>query len=133
VGEFNHFRLVLRGNHGEHWLNGVKVVEYELDSPKLRELIAQSKFKDMTRFAMLSEGHICIQHHGQEVWYRNIRVRIALISWFIAQSKVIWSDVLALAQACFCRSPTTDEHSRVDLQLALFCSFSRTWSFYEIL
>ena len=74
VGEFNHFRLVLRGNHGEHWLNGVKVVEYELDSPKLRELIAQSKFKDMTRFAMLSEGHIGIQHHGQEVWYRNIRV-----------------------------------------------------------
>jgi Domain of Unknown Function (DUF1080) len=75
VGEFNHFKLVLRGKHGEHWLNGVKVVEYELGSPKLRELIAQSKFKDMPRFSMLPEGHIGIQHHGQEVWYRNIRVR----------------------------------------------------------
>ena len=75
VGEFNHFRLVLKGQHGEHWLNGVKVVEYELDSPKLRELIAQSKFKGLPRFAVLPEGNIGIQHHGQEVWYRNIRVR----------------------------------------------------------
>ena len=76
VGEFNHFRLVLQGHHGEHWLNGVKVVEYELDSPKLRELIAESKFKDLPRFAVLPEGNIGIQHHGQEVWYRNIRVRV---------------------------------------------------------
>ena len=75
VGEFNQFRLVLLGNHGEHWLNGVKVVEYELGSPTLSRLIAQSKFKDLPRFAKLSEGHIGIQHHGQEVWYRNIRVR----------------------------------------------------------
>ena len=75
VGEFNQFRLVLRGNHGEHWLNGVKVLEYELGSPALKELIFQSKFKDMPRFAMLPEGHIGIQHHGQEVWYRNIRIR----------------------------------------------------------
>jgi hypothetical protein len=75
VGEFNEFRLVLQGNHGEHWLNGAKVVEYELDGPKLRELISQSKFRDMPRFAMLPEGSIGLQHHGQEVWYRNIRVR----------------------------------------------------------
>jgi hypothetical protein len=54
----------------------VKVAEYELGSTKLKELIAQSKFKDMPRFAMLSEGHIGIQHHGQEVWYRNIRIRV---------------------------------------------------------
>jgi 3-keto-disaccharide hydrolase len=75
VGKFNHLRLVLNKNHGEHWLNGVKVFEYELDSPKLKELIAQSKFKDLPRFAMLPEGNIGIQHHGQEVWYRKIRVR----------------------------------------------------------
>lgn len=75
VGEFNHSRLVLNGHHGEHWLNGVRVVEYELDSPKLRELIAQSKFKDLPRFAKLPQGSIGLQHHGQEVWYRNIRVR----------------------------------------------------------
>ena len=75
VGEFNHSRLVLNGDHGEHWLNGVRVVEYELDSPQLRELIAQSKFKDLPRFAKLPQGSIGLQHHGQEVWYRNIRVR----------------------------------------------------------
>lgn len=75
VGKFNRFRLVLSGNHGEHWLNGVKVLEYELDSPEIRELISQSKFKGMPNFARSSEGHIGIQHHGQEVWYRNIRVR----------------------------------------------------------
>lgn len=75
VGEFNQFRLVLRGNHGEHWLNGVKIVEYELGSELLKGLIAGSKFKDKPNFARLSEGHIGIQHHGQEVWYRSIRVR----------------------------------------------------------
>ncbi len=75
VGEFNQFRLVLRGNHGEHWLNGVKIVEYELGSDSLAALIAQSKFKDKPNFARLAEGYIGIQHHGQEVWYRSIRVR----------------------------------------------------------
>ncbi|MCI0421049.1 MAG: DUF1080 domain-containing protein [Acidobacteria bacterium] len=75
VGDFNQFRLVLRGNHGEHWVNGLKIVEYDLGSPKLKELIAESKFKNMPSFARLPEGHIGIQHHGQEVWYRNIRVR----------------------------------------------------------
>ncbi|MCI0624086.1 MAG: DUF1080 domain-containing protein [Acidobacteria bacterium] len=75
VGDFNQFRLVLRSNHGEHWVNGLKIVEYDLGSPKLKELIAESKFKDMPSFARLPEGHIGIQHHGQEVWYRNIRVR----------------------------------------------------------
>jgi hypothetical protein len=75
VGEFNHFRLVLNKNHGEHWLNGVKIAEYELDSPELGELIAHSKFKGLPHFTKLREGSIGIQHHGQEVWYRNIRVR----------------------------------------------------------
>lgn len=75
VGDFNQFRLVLRSNHGEHWVNGLKIVEYDLGSPKLKELIAESKFKNMPSFARLPEGHIGIQHHGQEVWYRNIRVR----------------------------------------------------------
>jgi len=75
VGEFNHLRVVLRGSNGEHWLNGVKVVEYELGSPQLRDLIAESKFKNMPRFSVLPEGHIGLQHHGEEVWFRKIRVR----------------------------------------------------------
>jgi hypothetical protein len=75
VGEFNRARIVKRGNHVEHWLNGKKVVEYELGSPELAKLIADSKFKDMPRFAKEGQGHIALQHHGQEVWYRNIRIR----------------------------------------------------------
>jgi hypothetical protein len=75
VGEFNRARIVKKGNHVEHWLNGKKVVEYELGSPELAKLIADSKFKDMPRFAKEGQGHIALQHHGQEVWYRNIRIR----------------------------------------------------------
>ena len=75
VGEFNQARIVKKGSHVEHWLNGKKVVQYELGSTALAKLIAESKFKDMQRFAKESEGHIALQHHGQEVWFRNVKVR----------------------------------------------------------
>jgi len=75
VGEFNKARLVVRENHAEHWLNGVKIVEYTLGSDTLRALIADSKFKDMPTFGTVKIGHIALQHHGEEVWYRNIRIR----------------------------------------------------------
>ena len=58
-----------------HWLNGVKVLEFELGSAELSQLIARSKFKDMPRFAKEKTGFIDLQHHGDEVWYRRIRVR----------------------------------------------------------
>ena len=75
VGEWNQVRLIVRGNHVEHWLNGAKVVEYELGSESLKTLIAQSKFKDTPRFAKEPKGHIDLQHHHDEVWYRNIKIR----------------------------------------------------------
>lgn len=75
VGEWNTFRLVVDGNHAEHWLNGKKVVQYQLNSPELTAMIAQSKFKGMPRFAKQSEGHIVIQHHHDEVWFRHINIR----------------------------------------------------------
>jgi hypothetical protein len=75
VGDWNAVRLVVAGGHVEHWLNGKQVVEYELGSDELKRLIAQSKFKDMPRFARESEGYIALQHHGGEVAFRNIRVR----------------------------------------------------------
>jgi len=56
IGEFNQSRIVVRGRHAEHWLNGEKVVEYELSS---------SPF----------ESPIVLQHHGQNGWFRNIRIR----------------------------------------------------------
>jgi hypothetical protein len=75
VGEYNQARLVVRNGHVEHWLNGRKILEYDLVSDNLASLIAQSKFKSFPQFARLSEGHIALQFHGDEVWYRNVRVR----------------------------------------------------------
>jgi hypothetical protein len=75
VGGWNKARLVIRDGHVEHYLNGAKLLEYDLGSDSLKALIAGSKFKDMPRFAQNREGHIALQHHGEEVWYRNIRVR----------------------------------------------------------
>ncbi len=75
VGEFNKSRIIVHGQHVEHWLNNQKVVEYELGSDTLKKLIAESKFKDLAGFAQQGEGHIALQHHGDEVWFRKIRVR----------------------------------------------------------
>jgi hypothetical protein len=75
AGQWNKARIVMKGNHVEHWLNDKKIVEYEWGSPHVQTLIADSKFKDMPRFMKEPEGHIAIQHHGEEAWFRNIRVR----------------------------------------------------------
>jgi hypothetical protein len=75
VGEYNQARLVVNKGHVEHWLNGVKVVEYQIGSPELNQLISNSKFKENSNFAKSSSGHIMFQHHGQQVWLRNIKVR----------------------------------------------------------
>ena len=75
VGEFNSVRILVNGNHVEHWLNDEKVVEYELGSELLKELIKESKFKDMPKFAQERSGHIVLQHHHDEVWYRNVKIR----------------------------------------------------------
>jgi hypothetical protein len=74
VGEWNTARLVKKGNHVEHWLNGTRIVEYELGSPALALLIANSKFKDWPRFAKEGQGHIVLQHHGDPAWFRNVRI-----------------------------------------------------------
>ena len=75
VGRFNKARLVARRGHVEHWLNGRKIVEYDLGGDSLKALIAASKFKGMPRFAREASGHVALQHHGEEVWYRKIRIR----------------------------------------------------------
>ena len=75
VGEFNQIRLVVKGNHIEHWLNGEKVVEYERGSEALKALIAKSKFNKNPEFGTFSKGHILLQEHGDKVWYRNVKIR----------------------------------------------------------
>ena len=76
VGEWNEARIVFRGNHGEHWLNGVKVVEYDLGTPRMAELFSKSKWSDNPRFITRKAGHrIVLQDHNDEVFYRNLKIR----------------------------------------------------------
>ena len=75
VGSWNQTRLVVRGAHAEHWLNGVKVVEYELWSPDWERRVRASKFKDYANYARARHGRIGLQDHGDKVAFRNIRIR----------------------------------------------------------
>ena len=75
VGEWNRGRIVVIGNRVEHWLNGSRVLSYDLNSERWRSLKAGSKFGDMPGFGESRAGHIVLQDHGDDVWYRNLRVR----------------------------------------------------------
>lgn len=75
VGEFNTSRLIVKGPHVEHWLNGRKVAEYELGSPEFKAKVAASKFRAWP-FGTSPTGHIALQNHGDEVWYKNLKVRV---------------------------------------------------------
>ena len=75
VGEFNQAKILVQDGRVEHWLNGARIVEYQWGSPEIEQLIARSKFKDMPGFMKESSGHIAFQHHGEEAWFRNLRIR----------------------------------------------------------
>jgi 3-keto-disaccharide hydrolase len=74
-GEINESRVVVKGNHVEHWLNGVKVLEYECGSDAIKAAVAASKFKTTPGFADKLTGHILLQDHHSEVWFRNLKIR----------------------------------------------------------
>jgi hypothetical protein len=79
AGQWNSGKIVVQGARCEHWLNGRKVLEFVQGSPELQALIANSKFGKLkdpeVPFGSVKEGHICFQAHGQEVWFRNIKIR----------------------------------------------------------
>jgi hypothetical protein len=75
AGGYNQVRIVVKGAHVEHWLNGVKIVEYEIGSPDWEARVAASKFAAMPKYGRTRKGHIVLQDHGDKVWYRNIKIR----------------------------------------------------------
>jgi len=75
VGEWNASRVVVKGNHVEHWLNGAKVLDYDLGSDQLKAALARSKFKSFPDFGKKIAGHIMLTYHGDECWFRNIKIR----------------------------------------------------------
>jgi hypothetical protein len=74
-GEWNLSRILVQGNHVEHWLNGKKVLEYELGSEPVKAGLEQSKFKKYPDFGTKIEGPIMLTYHNDECWYRNIKIR----------------------------------------------------------
>lgn len=75
AGEYNEARIAVKGTHVEHWLNGVKIVEYEIGSPEWQALVAASKFNETPKYGQNRKGHIVLQDHGDKVWYRKIKIR----------------------------------------------------------
>ncbi len=76
VGEaFNTGRIVANKGHIEHYINGVKVVEYDLWTPEWENKVKETKFADMPGYGRFKEGHIALQDHGDQVWFKNIRIK----------------------------------------------------------
>jgi len=66
---------LIQGNHVEHWLNGKKVLEYELGSDAVKAALAKSKFRSAPGFGSKIKGHIMLTDHHDECWFRNIKIR----------------------------------------------------------
>jgi hypothetical protein len=75
AGEWNTARIVVRGDAVEHWLNGVKVLQYTRGSELFKEAIAKSKFKSVKGFAAAASSPILLQAHGDKIAFRNINIK----------------------------------------------------------
>jgi hypothetical protein len=75
LGEWNSSRIISAHNHVEHWLNGVKVLEYQRGSDDFRQRVAESKFAQIPNFGEAVEGHLLLQQHGSPAFFRSIKIR----------------------------------------------------------
>ncbi len=74
-GGINQSRILVKGDHVEHWLNGANVLEYECGSEAVQAAVGASKFKTTAGFGSKIKGHILLQDHHSEVWFRNVKIR----------------------------------------------------------
>jgi len=75
LGEWNTGKIIVRDNQVEHWLNGVKLIEYDRGGEDFKERVAKSKFKDAKGFGLHKTGHIMLQDHGSIVHFRALKIR----------------------------------------------------------
>lgn len=75
VGEYNTSRIKVENGHVEHWLNGDKLLEYDLWTDEWLEAANTGKWKDYPKYGRAKSGHIALQDHGNQIWFRNIKIR----------------------------------------------------------
>jgi len=75
AGEYNHTKIIINKGHVEHWLNGTKLVDYQLWTPEWEQLKANSKWKNVKPYGMSKSGHIALQDHGGGISFKNIKLK----------------------------------------------------------
>ncbi len=75
MGQWNRSRILVRGNHCEHWLNGRKVLDYQCGSPVIMNRVKKTKFRKYPGFGKKVPGHILLTDHKDPCWYRNLKIR----------------------------------------------------------
>ena len=73
--QFNRAMIIVKDNHVEHWLNGVKLLEYDRNNQMWEALVDYSKYQKWPDFGNAAEGNILLQDHGDEVWFKNIKIK----------------------------------------------------------
>ncbi|MGI9456227.1 MAG: ThuA domain-containing protein, partial [Aeoliella sp.] len=98
AGEWNKGKIVIDGNHLEHWLNGKRIVNAEFGSDDWNHRVQNSKFAKWPDFGKIARGHIALQDHGNPVWYRNIRIK-PLVGASAAKSDAVPTRILLVSQS----------------------------------